>query len=49
LPVEVESWLKVTVSTMFEHRETVVVGSRIDTFDNGYIDNLLDSLRILPI
>lgn len=49
LPIEVESWVKVQVATIYEHREKFVVGANISEFGNRYIDNLLDSLRIIPI
>ena len=49
LPVEVEQYIKAQVATMYEHREKFVVGASIAEFGSKYIDNLLDSLRIIPI
>jgi len=46
LPSAIESWLKVEVSTLYEHREQVVVGATVTK--NNYVDRLLDSFRIIP-
>ena len=47
LPSAIESWLNVEVSTLYEHREQVVVGASVEK--NNYVDRLLDSFRIIPI
>lgn len=46
LPSAIESWLNVEVSTLYEHREQIVVGASVEK--NNYVDRLLDSFRIIP-
>jgi len=43
----VYQWLKVQVSTMYEHRESIVVGANVSTVPN--IDCLLSSMRVIPV
>ena len=47
LPPAIESWLNVEVSTLYEHREQVVVGASVA--ENKRVDRLLDSFRIIPV
>jgi len=49
LPPAIESYIKVQISTMYEHREKFVIGASVTEFGSRYIDNLLDSYRIVPI
>lgn len=47
LPPQIESWLNVEVSTLYEHREQIVVGASVAI--NSRVDRLLDSFRIIPV
>lgn len=46
IPEAIKQWMKVRVATMYEQRETFVVGSNVKELSFNFIDGLLDPFRV---
>ena len=46
IPEAIKQWMKVRVATMYEQRETFVVGSNVKELSFNFVDGLLDPYRV---
>ena len=46
IPEAIKQWMKVRVATMYEQRETFVVGSNVKELGHSFVDGLLDPFRV---
>jgi len=49
VPEQIRLWMKMKIATWYENREEVVVGVSVAEISKNYVNNLLDSYRIVPI
>lgn len=49
VPSSIVSYMKIAVSTMYENRESYVVGVSIDKQANPLLDKMLDMYRVQPL
>lgn len=49
VPEAIKSYIKVRVSTLYENRETYVIGTSISSFDNKFVENMLSPYKVRPI
>ena len=48
IPEPIKHYMKIMISTLFEHREEYVIGTIVSKFDKRYALSLLDPYRIIP-
>jgi uncharacterized phiE125 gp8 family phage protein len=48
VPAPIRRWMLLHISTHFENRETVIVGTNVTSMPTPFIDGLLDPYRIAP-
>lgn len=48
VPAAIRNWMLMQISTLFEHRETVVVGASVTALPTPFVDGLLDPFRLHP-
>lgn len=46
VPESIKAWIKVKVSTLYENREQFVIGASITSFDDKFVDCLLNPYKI---
>jgi len=49
VPTSIISWMKIKVSTLYEHREQFVVGVPINEFSDNLVNKMLDFYKIRSI
>jgi uncharacterized phiE125 gp8 family phage protein len=45
IPNQLRLWIQTRISTLFEHREQLVVGGQVQALPRDFVDGLLDGLR----
>jgi uncharacterized phiE125 gp8 family phage protein len=45
IPNQVRLWIQTRISTLFEHREQLIVGGQVQALPRDFVDGLLDGLR----
>jgi len=48
-PEPIKQYMRVKISTLFENREEFVVGASISSFNDGFIENLLNSYKVRSV
>lgn len=46
IPETLKCWMQVRVGTMYEHRESIIVGNIVSELSRNFIDSLLDDLVV---
>lgn len=49
VPESIINWMRIKVSTMYENRESLVIGVSVSDIGNNLVDKLLESYRIKPL
>lgn len=48
-PAAIKSWMLVRIATLYEHRESIVVGQSVANMPRDFVDCLLDPYRIVRV
>ena len=49
VPEAIKAWIKIQVSTYYEHREAFVLGTTVSELPPSHVDSLIERYRIIPI
>lgn len=49
VPADIKAYLRVKVSTLYEHRESYAIGTIISDYNDGYVENLLTPYKVYSL